>query len=155
MFQQILSILLLLQAVWKRKESSYGVDRFKHTTSAYLGRRTTVNGVGTEWNWSGLWFHPVVDTALFFFLQPSGSFCLPTDSAFPIWLLSGVQDGWWGIPHLTEATTQAFARRARTQPWEAGSAQDPASLWPPAHKWQPTAGGTIKEDFLSTLPHAQ
>lgn len=83
----------------KGKESSYWVGRFKTHNECLFGQKNNyVNGFGTEWNWNCLLDLIQLETLpCFSVLQPSGIFCLPTDSAFPIWLLSGVQDGWWGF----------------------------------------------------------
>lgn len=73
-----------------------------------------------EWGWYRMelkWplgFHPVVDTALFF-CSAALRELLFTHRLSISHLTALWGSGWLvGIPHLTEATTQAFARRART-----------------------------------------
>lgn len=69
----------------KGKESSYGVDRFKHTTSAYLGRRTTVwmglvpNGIEVASWISSSCRH----CSVFLFCSPEGASVYPQTQHFP------------------------------------------------------------------------
>ena len=105
-----------------------------------------------------LGFHPVADTALFFCSAGLGE--LLFTHRLSISHLTAIWGSGWlvGIPHLTEATTQAFARTART-PYDLHLGGLGVRRTQPHSGHQPASdkqliGETVEEDFQLTLPRA-
>lgn len=105
-----------------------------------------------------LGFHLVADTALFFCSAALGE--LLFTHRLSISHLTALWGSGWlvGIPHLTEATTQAFARTARA-PYDLSLGELGVRRTQPHSGHQPASdrqliGETVEEDFQPTLPRA-
>ena len=139
----ILPILLLPPSNVKRvKKVHIGLADLKHTTSAYLGRTTVWMGLVPPGIEVASWISSSCrHCSVFLFCRPRGASVYPQTQHFPFDCYLGFRMvGGDSSSHRGYNTSicQNGQDSLWPPPWGAGSAQDPASLWPPARKWQTT-----------------